>query len=298
MPRSTLGPVAGVLLLIVLGCAGGTPEPSAPAAAPAPAAPAPAAPAPAAPAPAATAAPATASTARPLYLDRIITPADLDGRTLRELALMRNTIFARAGNPFVKPWLDAYFSAQPWYKKAAKQDLSVLTEVDRKNVAIIADKESSFTRDQLLAMRSGIQARVGGGKASEEDTIELSLIGAALGEYSGDPTVPAAQRNPLEDPTVLDHQLTSAQLGTLSRRDLRLLRNTIYARHGRPFTSAVLQLYFGDKAWYASRADYSDAMLTDVDKRNIQLVKSMEDRLGGPLSEWEHELEEGWFQGA
>ena len=35
---------------------------------------------------------------RPLYYTRALTPADLEGRTLRELALMRNTIYARAGH--------------------------------------------------------------------------------------------------------------------------------------------------------------------------------------------------------
>lgn len=35
---------------------------------------------------------------RPLYYIRIITRGDLNGRTLRELWPMRNTIYARAGN--------------------------------------------------------------------------------------------------------------------------------------------------------------------------------------------------------
>src|SRR5690242_1112822 len=47
---------------------------------------------------AAAPAPAPAGEARPLYYERALTAADLDGRTLRELSLMRNTIFARVGN--------------------------------------------------------------------------------------------------------------------------------------------------------------------------------------------------------
>ncbi len=293
--------LAGSLLGFALGCAGGSPEPAATAPATPPATTPPAA----APAPAAATAPDAGATAagstpaptgeRPLYYDRALTPADLEGRTLRELSLMRNTIFARAGQPFAKPWLDAHFRAQPWYAPRDEQDLSKVTEIDRANVEAIVKAEQAFTRDELLARRQAIWAN---GSASSKEMIELRLISAALGEWSGGDEVPKAERNPLEDPTVLDGQLTLAQIEEMSRRDLRLLRNTIYARRGRPFQSAVLQGYFSDKEWYSANKSFSEAMLTEVDKRNIQLVQSMEDRLGGPMREWEHQREEGWFVGA
>lgn len=300
MYATALRPFAACgLLAIVLGCSGaGSPSPVPPAGTPSSVSPPPAA-TPAAPAatPEAPAAPAAASSARPLYYDRALTRADLDGRSLRELSLMRNTIFARAGNPFVKPWLDQHFRAQPWYKPAAKLDLSVLTDIDRANVTTISNHENSFSRVQLSQMRDEVNARDPSG-ADPDTVIELGLLSEALGEWVGASTVPIDARNPLEDPNVLDQQLTLARIDEMSRRDLRLLRNTIYARHGRPFTSAVLQGYFADKAWYAEHADYSDALLSDIDKRNIALVQSVEDRLGGPLTEWDHEREEGWFAGA
>jgi hypothetical protein len=239
--------------------------------------------------------PAASAAARPLYYDRLITEADLDGRTLRELSLMRNTIFARAGNPFVKPWLDAYFRAQPWYRPSDRQDLSKLTPVDHRNVEIIAARERSIPREVLLAERSTL---VGRATLSPEDRIELRLLSEALGEWSGGEDVPLSERNPLEDPRLLDGQLTVDMIDGMSRRDLRLLRNTIYARHGRPFKSPVLQAYFAEKAWYTPNDAFTEAMLTEVDKRNIKLVQSMEDRLGGPMKEWEAQKEEGWFDGA
>jgi len=300
MRPSSLLATTGLLVALALGCAGGE-APTAPAA-PAPAASA--APAPsAAPAtsaatatPAATAAPsAVGSDGRPLYYERVLTPADLEGRTLRDLSLMRNTIFARVGNPFAKPWLNAYFRAQPWYAPKDKVDISRLSEADKANVALLATAENTAPRATLVARRDAIRART---TLSPEDAVELSLIGAAIGEYSGAADVPVAQRNPLEDVTVLDSQLVVAQLDVLSRRDLRLLRNTIYARHGRPFKSFVLTNHFSGQQWYTADASYTDARLTDIDKRNIQLVQSMEDRLGGPMTEWEQAKEEGWFEGA
>lgn len=284
LARLTLG---ATVLGLVLACSGGQDAPPAPAP---PAAP-PVAPPAASPASAA----APAAEARPLYYDRELTPADLDGRTLRELSLMRNTIFARVGNPFVKPWLDTYFRAQPWYVPAERQDLSRLTAVDRKNVEIIAERERSIPRATLEAQRSLL---VGRPTLTTEEQIELRLLSAALGEWSGGDTIPVAERNPLEDPRLLDEQLTVAQIDEMSRRDLRLLRNSIYARRGREFKSPVLQMYFAEKTWYEPNPDFTEAMLTEVDKRNIKLVQSMEDRLGGPMKEWEAQREEGWFDGA
>ena len=83
------------------------------------------------------AAPARAEV-RPLYYEREITAADLAGRTLRELTLMRNTIYARAGNSFRKQWLADYFKAQPWYRPLPKMDEGKLTVLDRKNARAVA----------------------------------------------------------------------------------------------------------------------------------------------------------------
>jgi hypothetical protein len=38
--------------------------------------------------------------------------------------------------------------------------------------------------------------------------------------------------------------------------------------------------------------------LTDLDKRNIKLVLSVENQLGGPLLDWEHKKEDGWMSNA
>ena len=231
---------------------------------------------------------------RTLYYDREVTAADLEGRSLRELSLLRNTIFARVGNPFVKPWLNEYFRAQSWYIPGEKQDLTRLTDVDRKNVSTVAAYERAIPREALLATRRAI---LGSATASKEDKIELRLLSQALGEWSGGQDA-EAKRNPLEDPTLLAEQLTLEQIDEMSRRDLRLLRNSIYARYGRPFKSIVLQQYFSGKVWYQRNEAFTEAMLVEVDKRNIKLVQSMEDRLGGPMKEWEAQREEGWFEGA
>lgn len=240
---------------------------------------------------AATATPADAA-AKPtdeapeLYFDRALSAADLENRTLRELSLMRNTIFARAGHKFRKKWLRDYFTAQPWYQP--RDEEGSISDLDRKNARAIAEREAAVPKAELEKRQSEIEARIAKGTATPEDRREIRLISKRLGKWVGSGEVAKSERSPLEDPTLLDKLLTVAQLRDLSRRDLRLLRNTIYARRGRTFKSHVLTVYFGDLDWYKPDPAYSDAKLTKVDWKNIRIVKSVEDSLGGPLSEGEH----------
>jgi len=223
---------------------------------------------------------------RPFYYSRKITVEDLRGRSLAELALMRNTIYARAGNKFRKKWLNDYFSAQPWYQPLETTDESKLTDVDQSNAVAIAMFDATFTREDLLG---SIKDNHG---ATPEEKIELHLASTRLGKWAGSAD---DDRTPLEDPTLLDKQITIDQLKDFSRRDLRLLRNLIYARRGRPFHSELIRQYFAAVSWYKSDPTYTDARLTPQDKRNINVILSLEDQLGGPLTDFEHKKEDGWF---
>ncbi|HEU4733955.1 MAG TPA: YARHG domain-containing protein [Kofleriaceae bacterium] len=231
---------------------------------------------------------------RPLYYERALTPADLEGRSLRELALMRNTIYARAGHAFRKKWLRDYFTAQPWYKPLAKDDDRKITKVDRANAALIAQAEEGQKRADLKQRRDEILARQRAGKATPEDDIELGLLNTRLGQWAAAEAQarPPADVSPLEDPGQLDHLITVEQLSNLSRRDLRILRNTIYARHGRQFKSKLLQEYFDTMEWYKRDPAFTEKQLTKVDVTNIRLIKSVEGTLGGPMSEDEQRAEE------
>jgi hypothetical protein len=83
--------------------------------------------------------------ARPLYYQRAVTDADLAGRPLEELALMRNTIYARAGRRFKTPALRDYFVRQPWYHPSSTP--AKLSGVDAANVRSIS------ARERMLALQ-------------------------------------------------------------------------------------------------------------------------------------------------
>jgi len=76
--------------------------------------------------------------------------------------------------------------------------------------------------------------------------------------------------------TQLESKLTDSDLTNLSKGVLRLMRNAIYARHGRIFNSYDLQYYFDNSPWYKPNPNYSDDLLTDIDKYNIALIQKYE----------------------
>ena len=76
--------------------------------------------------------------------------------------------------------------------------------------------------------------------------------------------------------TQLDSKLTEPELANLSKGVLRLMRNAIYARHGRTFNSYDLQRFFNNKTWYKPNPNYSDDLLTDIDNYNIALIQKYE----------------------
>jgi hypothetical protein len=226
------------------------------------------------------------------YFTREITKADLEGRTLRELNLIRNTIFARAGNPFRKKWLRDYFSAQPWYKPADKTDESKLTALDRKNAEFVATFEAEIPRGELERRRKALADKPKDAR-TPEDLVELQLLARSLGKSSD---VEGVEKTPLDTPEMLDKLLTVEQLNNFSRRDLRLLRNMVYARRGRVFKSPVLQDFFLRTEWYQADEAYSEAKLTDIDRRNIKIIAGVEQELGGAVSDKEMGAE--WFGAA
>lgn len=77
-----------------------------------------------------------------------------------------------------------------------------------------------------------------------------------------------------------DLLLTDSDVKFLSKDELRIARNEIYARHGRKFNSADLQQYFNGCSWYRGTIDasaFSDDSLSDLEKKNIKLIEKFEE---------------------
>lgn len=73
--------------------------------------------------------------------------------------------------------------------------------------------------------------------------------------------------------------ISEAMLRGLSLHELRLLRNEIYARHGRIFKTMWIQQYFGVQSWYDPKEDFKDEDISGKDKVNIETIVAYENKL-------------------
>lgn len=70
--------------------------------------------------------------------------------------------------------------------------------------------------------------------------------------------------------------LSREDLTSLSVPQLRILRNTVFARHGYPFQQPDMQRYFRTKPWYQPRYDFDNSNLTSSDRANLRLIEELE----------------------
>ena len=122
--------------------------------------------------------------------------------------------------------------------------------------------------------------------SSQESTIQPT---APPYQYPGDiyqPTAPTGQQlveySQYVIPDSGTRYLTAADLAGLSKDQLRLARNEIYARHGRTFNDEELQAYFNSQSWYRGTVapdDFDTAVLNEYEKANLLFIKDAEDQM-------------------
>lgn len=83
-------------------------------------------------------------------------------------------------------------------------------------------------------------------------------------------------------PDISSRYLTEEEVSRLSKEDLRLARNEVYARYGRLFNSPDLQDYFNSKSWYHGQipADqFDESVLNDYERQNLDAIRKAEERI-------------------
>ncbi len=87
------------------------------------------------------------------------------------------------------------------------------------------------------------------------------------------------------DMELFENKLISEQmLAGLSLHELRLLRNEVYARHGRIFRAQWLQQYFDLQPWYTADESFKDEELSGSDKVNVETIVKYENRIHEELA--------------
>lgn len=78
--------------------------------------------------------------------------------------------------------------------------------------------------------------------------------------------------------------LTNSLVRGLTLYDLRIIRNEVYARHGRRFETPWLRDHFKNEPWYTPRPEFTIAELSEVEKANVKLIQAVEARRHEALS--------------
>ena len=184
------------------------------------------------------------------YQDRVITSTMLGKHSAQDWEVLEAEVMANHGYLFVRPGLvDFDDEATPALQKYF-------------NARYWYEPKDDFRPNQLSAIEQ-----------QNLDTIAVAMM-RQNGRQLTSGMMNLFQSTPVSD-TMLRHVPLS---------ELRILRNEVYARHGRIFKTQWLSYRFRNYSWYKPRADYSDSELTPVDRANIALITAREQQLHDELS--------------
>lgn len=211
-----------------------------------------------------------------------------------------------------EPWLQKYFEERYWYQPKANYSPTVLTEIERKNLEKLNAKRDE---DRNVAVSIGDMDKFQNALLTEDLLKNLSLndlrfirneFWARAGRKYTTPGFLAVFEwqdwyKPLKDQSkvklntieqqnvkliekteaalrekISNEPITEEMVSGLFVEDLRVLRNEIYARHGRVFKDASLQKYFEAQPWYHANPEFKDDMLSETESKNLAIIAEVE----------------------
>ena len=258
-----------------------------------------------------------------IWKAKVITDDNLREYSGAELTILIAEIEAIHGKPFSEEWLQKYFDERYWYKANPAYNPTVLTETERKNIErLIAEKEKNhktaisigdmdnfqnvlLTEDKLEGLslldlrilREEFYARHGKKfdapgirdyfnwrdwykPARNQKTVKLNVT-----EQKNVDLLAAREAKIRE--WFSTNLVTDETIGALFAEDLRVLRNEIYARHGRVFKDAKLQKYFETQSWYKADPEFVDDQLNEIEIKNLAKIREAEETATSKFAEAE-----------
>ena len=213
-----------------------------------------------------------------------------------------------------EPWLQTYFEERYWYSPSEKYDPKKLTAIERKNLELLSGAQKKqrnvalLPGDMELFKHRPLTEQMLHGLSLHELRILRNEIYAGhgrffrtdwLGQYFWnqpwyapdeefkDEQISANEKQNVETIVKYENKLhqelsskpiTRALLEGLFIEDAVQMRQEIYARHGKVFKEPWLQKYFSSFDWYKADPDFTEASLTEVEKKNIATIAAYEKR--------------------
>jgi hypothetical protein len=101
-------------------------------------------------------------------------------------------------------------------------------------------------------------------------------LGAYCYFYESDLSLNSGDVSWHEEERISKRRLAPYELVFLTNKQLRLMRNAFYARHGYIFKDNALKKAFSMIFGYRENHDFSESMLTDIDRANIVIIGELE----------------------
>jgi hypothetical protein len=256
-----------------------------------------------------------------LWQTRPLTARKLGVHSGAEWLVLRSEVEAIHGKRFTEPWLQQYFDERYWYKAADKYDPKKLTALEKKNLETISLAQK---RSRKIALAPGdmelfedkpIAAHMLHGLSLHELRLLRNEIYARHGRqfqapwlvqhFLSQPWYEPSESFKDEDLSGFDKQnvetivayenrlhdelsrkpITRSMMQGLFVEDAAKMRQEIYARRGKVFTKEPwFQTYFESFAWYKANPEFTDAQLSEVEKRNIATIAAYEKKAVSAMS--------------
>lgn len=247
------------------------------------------------------------------WRDRPITARKLGKHSSAEWKVLTAEIEAIHGKRFHdEPWLQQYFDERYWYRASDKYDAKKLTAIERKNLAMLNDAQKKQRKVALLPgdmelfenrtiteqalhglslhelrlLRNEVYARHG--RMFRADWLQQYFYMQPWytpDQNFKDESLSGTDKLNVETIVRVENRIhqelstkpiTRALLDGLFLEDASQMRQEIYARHGKVFKEPWLQKYFSSFDWYKADPNFSDALLSEVEKKNIATIAAYE----------------------
>lgn len=249
------------------------------------------------------------------WRNRAITQRKLGKHSGAEWKVLQAEIEAIHGKRFDgDPWLQKYFEERYWYLPNDKYDSKKLTAIERKNLILLSTAEKKQRRVALLPgdmelfenrtiseqmlqglslhelrlLRNEIYARHG--RMFRAEWLQQYFYGQPWytpDENFKDESLSGTHKVNVETIVKYEnriHQELStkpvkrALLEGLFIEDASQMRHEIFARHGKVFKEPWLQKYFSSFDWYKADPNFTEASLSEVERKNIATIAAYEKR--------------------
>ena len=244
---------------------------------------------------------------------RTLTARKLGVHSGAEWRVLRSEVEAIHGKRFSEPWLQQYFDERYWYRPDDKYDSKKLSALEQKNLQTIAAAQKKSRKlalapgDMELFENKLISARLLHGLSLNELRLLRNEVYARHGrqfqavwlsqyffsqpwyqpnEDFKDEQLSGPDKQNVETIVAYEKKIhddlgrkliTRNLLEGLFVEDAGKMRQEIYARRGKVFTKEPwFQTYFESFAWYKANPDFTDAQLTELEKRNIATIAAYE----------------------